>query len=77
MAGPGRGGRKPTNVPPLKGAAASGSKPAGSSAVIPNAQYPTILGTKRLPEIPGAVMNEPGAAINGPGESTVNSTPAK
>ena len=77
MAGPGRGGRMPTNVPKLKGAAASGSKPAGSSAVVPNAQYPTVLGTKRLPGVPGPVVTAGGVEINEPGDVTVNSTPAE
>lgn len=76
MAGPGKGGRGATNVPKLKGAAAQGSKAAGSSALVPNAQYPTILGTKRLPNVPGPVMTAGGVEINEPGESTVNSTPA-
>jgi hypothetical protein len=77
MAGPGKGGRNLTNTPKLKGAAAPGTRPAGSSAVVPNAQYPTVLGTKRLPGVPGVIMNEPGAAINGSGDVTVNSTPEK
>lgn len=74
MAGPGRGGRNLTNTPKLKGLPSG--KPAGNSAVVPNAQYPTVVGTKKLPGVPGAIMSEPGAAINGPGDSTVNSTPA-
>lgn len=71
-----RGGRGSTNVPKLKGSLAAGSKPSGSSALVPNGQYPTILGTKRMPAVPGAVMNQGGPAINESGESTVNSTPA-
>lgn len=77
MAGPGRGGRNLTNTPKLKGAAAPGSKPAGSSALVPNAQYPTVLGTKRLPGVPGPVMTAGGVEINESGSSTVNSTPAE
>jgi hypothetical protein len=75
MAGPGKGGRNVTNVPKLQGAASA--RPAGSSAVVPNAQYPTVLGTKRLPGIPGPVVTQGGIEINEPGDVTVNSTPAK
>jgi len=76
MAGPGRGGRNLTNTPKLKGLPSAGSKPAGSSAVVPNAQYPTVLGTRKLPSVPGPVMTNPtDVAINEPGQSTVNSTP--
>lgn len=76
MAGPGRGGRNSTNVPKLKGALAAGSRPSGSSALVPNAQYPTVLKTRRLPDVPGVIMNEGGPAINESGDVTVNSTPA-
>lgn len=76
MAGPGRGGKGATNTPKLKGLPASGTKPAGSSAVIPNAQYPTVLGTRRLPGVPGPITGPDNAAINEPGDTTVNSTPA-
>lgn len=76
MAGPGRGGRNLTNTPKVKGLPTAGSRPAGNAAVVPNAQYPTVVGTKKLPGIPGVIMDDPGAAINGPGDSTVNSTPA-
>jgi hypothetical protein len=72
----GKGGRGATNVPKLKGSPTAGSRPAGSLALVPSGQYPTVLGTHRLPDVPGAVMNEPGPAINKPGKSTVNSTPA-
>lgn len=76
MAGPGRGGRNSTNTPKLKGLAAQGTKPGGSSALIPNAQYPTVLKTKKLPDVPGAIMAAGGPAINESGPTTVNSTPA-
>lgn len=76
MAGPGRGGRNGTNVPKLKGIPAAGSRPSGSSAVVPNAQYPTVLKTRRLPGVPGPVMTAGGVEINEPGDVTVNSTPA-
>jgi hypothetical protein len=75
MAGPGRGGRNLTNVPKLKGVP-SGSRPSGSSAVVPNAQYPTILKTRRLPGVPGPVMTQGGIEINEPGNVTTNSSPA-
>lgn len=65
-----------TNVPKLKGAPAQGSRPAGSSKVVPNGQYPTVLGTKRLPGIPGPITDADNVAINEPGDTTVNSTPA-
>lgn len=73
-----RGGRNATNTPRLKGLPAAGSRPAGSSALVPNGQYPTVLGTKRLPGIPGPASTDPenAAAINEPGQSTINSTPA-
>ena len=66
----GRGGKGATNVPKLKGAKAQGSKPAGSSAVVPNGKYPTVLGTRKLPMTPGPYVPEPG-------DTTVNSTPSK
>lgn len=65
-----RGGKGATNVPKLRGALRQGSKPSGSSKVVPNGQYPTVLGTKKLPMTPGPFV--PG----GDGETTVNSTPA-
>lgn len=71
MAGPGRGGKGGTNVPKLKGSLAQGSRPAGSTAPVPNGQYPTVLDTHKLPMTPGPLV--PG----GSGETTVNSTPAK
>lgn len=71
MAGPGRGGKNPTNVPHLKGAKALGARPTGSDALVPNAQYPTVLGTSKLPMTPGPFV--PG----GEGDTTINSTPAK
>lgn len=71
MAGPGKGGRNATNVPNLKGSKAIGSRPTGSDVPVPNAQYPTVLGTSRLPMTPGPFV--PG----GPGDVTINSTPAK
>jgi hypothetical protein len=60
-----------TNTPKLKGMPAQGSRPAGSRTPVPNAQYPTVLGTKKLPMTPGPLV--PG----GDGETTVNSTPAR
>lgn len=72
----GGGGGGLTNTPKLKGLPAQGSRPAGSAAVVPNGQYPTTLKTRKLPDVPGAVMNQGGPAINEAGESTVNSTPA-
>jgi hypothetical protein len=75
MARGGKGGGL-TNAPKLKGAPAQGSRPSGSSAIVPNAQYPTVLGTKRLPNIPGPTVTQGGVEINEPGETTVNSTPA-
>jgi hypothetical protein len=71
MAGPGRGGKGATNVPKLKGAKAQGSRPSGSDGWVPNAQYPTVLETHKLPMTPGPFV--PG----GEGETTINSTPAK
>lgn len=66
-----RGGKNLTNTPKLKGAASQGSRPAGSSGLVPNGKYPTVLGTKKLPMTPGPLV--PG----GSGQTTVNSTPAK
>jgi hypothetical protein len=71
-----RGGKGLTNTPNLKGLPAQGSRPSGSSAVVPNGQYPTTLKTRKLPDVPGAVMNQGGPAINETGDVTVNSTPA-
>lgn len=71
-----RGSGGGTNTPKLKGLPAQGSRPAGSSAVVPNGQYPTTLKTRKLPDVPGAVMNQGGPAINEAGDVTVNSTPA-
>jgi hypothetical protein len=71
-----RGGGGVTNTPKLKGLPSQGSRPAGSSAVVPNGQYPTTLKTRKLPDVPGAVMNQGGPAINEAGDVTVNSTPA-
>jgi len=72
-----RGGRNATNTPKLKGIAAPGSRPAGSSMPVPNAQYPTVLASKRPADVPGPVMNQGGPAINKPGKVNINSTPAK
>jgi hypothetical protein len=71
-----RGGRNLTNTPKLKGIPAAGSRPSGNSGLVPNGQYPTILKARRMPDVPGAVMNQGGPAINEPGASTINSTPA-
>lgn len=73
----GKGGRGAGNVPKLKGVPASGSRPAGSPAVVPNGQYPTVLGTKKLPTHTDPTVSQPGPQINESGETTVNSTPAK
>lgn len=73
MAG-GKGGL--TNVPKLKGAPAQGSRPAGSAAIVPNAQYPTVLRTHRPAGVPGPTVTQGGVEINEPGDTTINSTPA-
>lgn len=71
-----RGGGGTTNVPKMKGVAAQGSRPAGSAAVVPNGQYPTVNNTRKLPDVPGVIMRNPGPAINKPGKVTTNTTPA-
>jgi hypothetical protein len=57
------------NTPALKGMPAQGSRPAGSSTPVANGQYPTVLGTHGLPNVPAPY-------IQSPGSTTVNSTPA-
>ena len=59
------------NTPALKGMPAQGSRPAGSAKLVPNGQYPTVLGTRKLPMTPGPLV--PG----GSGATTVNSTPSR
>lgn len=71
MAGPGRGGKNLTSTPKLQGLKPVGSRPAGSDVPVPNAQYPTVLRTHKLPMTPGPLV--PG----GSGKTTINSTPAK
>jgi hypothetical protein len=58
------------NTPALKGMPAQGSRPASKGGVVPNGQYPTVIGTKNAPGT-GAPY------VPNPGKSTVNSTPAK
>lgn len=58
------------NTPMLKGMPAQGSRPAGKSGVVPQGQYPTVIGTGGLPNVPAPY-------IQSPGETTVNSTPAR
>lgn len=57
------------NTPALKGMPAQGSRPAGSSTPVPQGQYPTVIGTGGLPNVPKPYIQSPGA-------TTVNSTPA-
>jgi hypothetical protein len=66
---------KKGNSPALKGVLAQGSKPSGSARVVPNAQYPTVLGTKRKAGAPPLITPE----VTGPGggSTTVNANPAK
>lgn len=67
----GRGGKNSTNVTTAKGTPKQGTRPAGTSAVVPNGQYPTIIGTHGLATTP-----KPQVAPGG-GSVTVNSQPAK
>lgn len=57
------------NTPALKGMPAQGSRPGGSAKVVPNGQYPTVLGTKNAPGTDAPY-------VPNPGKSTINSTPA-
>lgn len=57
------------NTPALKGMPAQGSRPSGNSSVVPQGQYPTVIGTHGLPNVPAPY-------VQSPGNSTVNSTPA-
>jgi hypothetical protein len=57
------------NTPALKGMPAQGSRPASRGGVVPNGQYPTVIGTHGAPGT-GAPY------VPNPGKTTVNSTPA-
>lgn len=61
---------KKTNVPLLKGSPKQGSRPGGAKALVPNGQYPTVIGTHGAPGT-GAPQ------VTVPGDVTINSTPAK
>lgn len=65
---------KRTNVAPLKGMPAQGSRPAGSRKVLGQGFTVGVTGTKKLPGTVG-----PDTAPRGfpDGDTTVNSTPAR
>lgn len=59
------------NTPALKGMPAQGSRPSGGArVVVPQGQYPTVIGTHGLPNVPAPY-------IQSPGDTTVNATPAR
>lgn len=58
------------NTPALKGMPKQGSRPRGSAAIVPNGQYPTVIGTHGAPG-----TGRP--YVPNPGSSTINSTPSK
>lgn len=62
-------GAKKRNTPALKGMPAQGSRPAGNGKPVPQGEYPTVIGTHGLPNVPAPY-------VQSPGKTTVNSTPA-
>lgn len=65
---------KRTNVAPLKGMPAQGSRPAGSRRVLRNGFTVGVDGTKKLP---GTVGPDTAPRDFPDGDTTINSTPAR